>query len=334
MFEAPTRLSGLLRALGRLLLLLAALLAAEGLSRVFFHFVENYNVEMWKYARLLKEPVNDARSFVQRPGASARIMGVSVKINSYGFRSPEIAVQKPPNVCRILVLGDSMTMGFGVPEAATFPSLMERALNARRGGGCRYQVINAGVGNYNTAQELASWEIAGRTLHPDLVLLAFYINDAEPTPKNHAGFLTTHSVLWTCLKGAVEDVRVLLDPKGTGYVGYYRGLYKGRRWTRYKKILLNVIRESRRENTPLSVIFVPDLHDLAHYPFNDIDGKISRYFKRAGIQAIDCRSAFQGETKPKMFWVAPDDSHPNAAAQRRLAECILNRLALPPACAP
>lgn len=87
---------------------------------------------------------------------------------------------------RLLVLGDSLSAGYGLPSADSFPSQLEKALQA---AGYNVRVINAGVSGDTTAGGLArlDWAMADQ---PDLVIVELGANDAlrgldtETTRKN------------------------------------------------------------------------------------------------------------------------------------------------------
>jgi lysophospholipase L1-like esterase len=98
---------------------------------------------------------------------------VPVQINHAGFRDVEHAEAKPAGTFRILVLGDSFVEAMHVPLEATFPRLLENALN-QTAAAARVEVVSAGVSGYGTAGELLLFEQAGRRYQPDLVVLAFY----------------------------------------------------------------------------------------------------------------------------------------------------------------
>ena len=75
---------------------------------------------------------------------------------------------------RILMLGDSLTAGFGLASDEALPVRLEAALRAR---GLDVRVINAGVSGDTTAGGLArlDWALADR---PHAVILALGANDA------------------------------------------------------------------------------------------------------------------------------------------------------------
>lgn len=102
---------------------------------------------------------------------------VAIRTNSMGLRGPEIALPKPEGVFRILILGDSVTFGWGVPEEATYPSQLATLLALLRPAQ-HYEVINAGVSGYGTWQELLWLQSVGLQLEPDLLIVQVHLNDA------------------------------------------------------------------------------------------------------------------------------------------------------------
>ncbi|MQA66909.1 MAG: arylesterase [Alphaproteobacteria bacterium] len=92
-----------------------------------------------------------------------------------------MAVLSPPAraaaaAVRILVLGDSLSAGYGLPAAESFPSRLEAALRAR---GHEVAVVNAGVSGDTTAggRSRIAWSLGG-TPAPDAVIVALGSNDA------------------------------------------------------------------------------------------------------------------------------------------------------------
>lgn len=114
----------------------------------------------------------------------ARLYGLNPKhpgISSLGFRNREIVLPKPPNTYRVVVIGDSVAYGTGVPRSEAFPQRMHRLL-AQRGLGI--EVINCGVPGYSTYNEVELYRNIAARLQPDLVVLAFCLNDIV-SPRLH-----------------------------------------------------------------------------------------------------------------------------------------------------
>jgi acyl-CoA thioesterase-1 len=76
---------------------------------------------------------------------------------------------------RILILGDSLTEGYGVEKEDAFPALLQARL--REGGwGPRIEVVNGGSSGSTSASGVRRLKWYAKT-HPDLVILALGSND-------------------------------------------------------------------------------------------------------------------------------------------------------------
>lgn len=95
--------------------------------------------------------------------------------NSMGFRGQkEYSLRKNDDVFRIVVQGDSVTLGHGVPDNETFAYLLGEKLNepVRKS-----EVINMGVSGFGTAEEIIQYENVAQQYSPDLVVLGYFQND-------------------------------------------------------------------------------------------------------------------------------------------------------------
>jgi lysophospholipase L1-like esterase len=129
--------------------------------------------------------------FGMRPGAeSHRQGGVHYTVNADGFRDRSYARPKPPGTFRVVVLGCSITFGYGVEAEDTFPKVMEERLNALAPTP-RTEVLNLGVSGYNPYTEAALFSDVGVSYQPDLVLVQFCINDLND-PTMHFDEATTY----------------------------------------------------------------------------------------------------------------------------------------------
>lgn len=163
---------------GRLLAILAgfALLGAvEGLLRLFGY---HYAVETVAFRFLGPEVENtpqiqrDRRLFWRlRPGASdVGVPGGSVT-NSAGFRGPLVPRPRTAGVSRVVVMGDSITYGVGVPFEKTYAGLTGSTLAYRLGQGV--EMVDAGCPGYSSYQGLHLLESEIVPLAPDAVALMF-----------------------------------------------------------------------------------------------------------------------------------------------------------------
>ena len=103
---------------------------------------------------------------------------VEFRMNSLGFRGPEIPNPKPAGTIRILFLGDSITLGGRLPEDETFVIRVGKALS--EAGSTHYEVINGGIGDVGLYEEEDALKTQGLKAQPDVVVLCWYLNDARP----------------------------------------------------------------------------------------------------------------------------------------------------------
>lgn len=76
--------------------------------------------------------------------------GVSVRINSLGWRGPEPSVDKDAGTYRVMFFGDSTVFGDGVREELSFASLTGRVLTEQEHR--EIEVVNAAVPGYSSTQ--------------------------------------------------------------------------------------------------------------------------------------------------------------------------------------
>ncbi len=102
-------------------------------------------------------------------------LGVTYTMNALGARGPLIAHARQPGTPRILLLGDSVTWGFGVADDESLPAALSTRLRD-------VEVVNLGVAGFGTAQELVLLREEGLAYQPDHVVLVFTLaNDVEDT---------------------------------------------------------------------------------------------------------------------------------------------------------
>jgi lysophospholipase L1-like esterase len=100
-----------------------------------------------------------------------------IYINGYNLRNRDIAGTTGPDTTRIIILGDSFVFGKAVAEQQIFVRRLEALLN-EDSDGRTYEVVNAGVPGYGTAQELLFMrDLAERGVRGDIYLLVVFTND-------------------------------------------------------------------------------------------------------------------------------------------------------------
>jgi lysophospholipase L1-like esterase len=185
-------------------------------------------------------------------GLNPRRPGVSRQ----GLRDREFAIPKPPGTWRILVLGDSIAYGVGVERAETFAKVLERRLDRPDR---RVEVIDTGVLGYTAYNETEYYRARGRDFQPDVVVVAFCMNDvvdpelhwsgtrrevpdippeAIPDPAYHAGHVTRilgPSLPWIGRQSEIlRRLALLRDPRrDPGWAAHRSTTVDGRSWPTY-----------------------------------------------------------------------------------------------------
>lgn len=134
-----------------------------------------------KNPRIVHELIPGAESLFD--GFHVRLPLTHIRINSHGFRDLERPVERPPEVFRIAVLGDSFTFGIGVEIEDTFPKVIERMLAKEASPDRRYEVLNMGVFGFNTADEVEYYLDRGEAFSPNVVVVQFLNNDVVDNGK-------------------------------------------------------------------------------------------------------------------------------------------------------
>ena len=318
----PQAASGIRELLGKSLLISCSLLFValllEGALRIAFYHSKDFSMEMWKYAVQMKSSVaNPKLSFAHRPNSRAFLMGVDVSINSQGLRDYEYPLVKPPGVYRVMLLGDSTTLGWGVPFNETTAKILERELNAEHIPGYqRFEAINAGVGNYDTVQEVTYYETRGTAFHPDLVVLVYFINDPEPVPVERKGFFVDRSYLIAFavnrFDGVLRRIGTLPD-RNKYYTSLYNENLPG--FQACKDALIELANTTRSNNTKLLVAILPELHQINdNYPFTEAHQKIKDVLAAEHVPVLDLIEGLRNHGPESTLWVTPLDDHPNGKA--------------------
>lgn len=301
-----------------------ALGVLEAFCRVTLDDGMRYEFEMWRYATALKmASVNPEMSFVHRPNSRARIMGADVAINPQALRDDRsIPNEKAAGTTRIVMLGDSVTFGFGVPLEQTTARLLEGTLNARDPHR-RVEVLNTGVGNYNTSMEVAYFLAEGRRFNPDVVILNFFVNDAEPTPRPSGNALTRRSLAAVYLASRFDSASRWAHG-APGWQQYYDDLYQDDRpaWRKAQAAVAELKQVCDLQGAALLLVNYPDLHQVKDYPLAAINAKVRALAERLAIPYLDLLPAVREETDPQRLWVHSSDPHPNGIATARYAQMI------------
>ncbi len=103
------------------------------------------------------------------------------EVNADGLRDRPHPVEKPPRTFRLAFLGDSVTMGHGLPATQAYPRVLQEELDRE---GWRVEVLSVALQGWSTRQQRLAWERLARRYQPDLVVLAVCLNDVPELQNN------------------------------------------------------------------------------------------------------------------------------------------------------
>jgi hypothetical protein len=315
-----------------------ATLVTLGVGEVIMRVVASrsliYNIEMVRYATTLKmrDPQGEV-SHVHRPSASARLMGVDVSLNALGDRGPELAVPRDSARERVLVLGSSITMGWGVPFAETFTATTERLLNTKQpfGPAKSFEFVNAGIGNYNTVFQHALFKRQFPVVQPDLVVLHYFVSDVQPRTMGRNSLILQHSFLAAFFFDRWSQVKLRFSGGYTDLFTFYDSLYADTSpaWAATQRHISEMRDASTAAGAPFIIVLTPDIHDLSPGTrYKALYEKIAAAFTKLGIPTVSTFDALQAEfgADVSSLWIQRDDPHPNGRGHAVMANVLYEYL--------
>lgn len=303
--------------------LAVGLCIAEVALRVKNKSMTNYNIEMWRYAKELKrKSLDPVLGHEHVPESEAVLQSVKIKIDENGMRCGDDKSTGALPDRRILFLGSSITLGWGVEYEKILTSLLNERFKA---DGKNTKVYNAGIGNYNTKRYVHLFLSKLKKIEPTDIVVHYFINDAEVLSSGGASFFVENSQLGATLKMAVS--RFTTSTGIDKLVEYYKALYADNS-IGYKDMIAAF--ESLREycaqhSIRVYFLMTPDIHQLYDYPFDFIHDKMTSLAREKGFTYIDPLESFL-KYDPKELWAMPGDPHPNEVGHEIMAEAVYAKL--------
>jgi len=171
MLTMPPRV---LRLVKNLLALLAGVVLALALSETVLLFVVPSPLH-YRVPQPLHVP-DDELGWRLTPDQRSFTIDQPVTTNRHGFRSDEMETAKSAGSLRILCVGDSRTFGIGDAPHPVFAVRLQRYLK-ELAPGRPVGFINGGVQAQDTHQEVHLLAREASRLGPDVVIVAFCLND-------------------------------------------------------------------------------------------------------------------------------------------------------------
>jgi GDSL-like Lipase/Acylhydrolase family len=288
--------------------------------------------------------------------------GVEYRFDQFGIRDrDDLTLDKPAGVRRVVCLGDSFTLGWGVRRAHSWPVLVEEELRQQQPD---VQVINCGGAGSSYADEYwyalearPGGALGGRgygAFQPDVVLVTLCLNDLVITNGKLCQYRTEalpyeeippesrrwwmHSRILADLARRRAAAHALdLDP-GRDWVDELMHLPPDHLWYRLKsetrelywvagtpqKALVHIRDWCNARGAKAAVVVWPFLQGLGpgqFYPFTRLHQLVTAFCEKEHIPCLDLLPTLRGQ-EPEQLWVSPVDMHPNERAQLRVAPVL------------
>ena len=301
---------------------LLALLAGELILRLKNSSMKNYDIEMWRYALELKQrseiPILGHEHI---PSKSAILQSVEIRINERGLRGKTLT-ENHNNKRRILFLGSSVTLGWGVNENETVTARLQSMFKDQ---GQDVEVLNAGIGNYNAVRYVERFKNRLEDLNPTDIVVHYFVRDAEELDAGRGNILLRNSQL--AVTTWVATSRYLGKGSEISLEEHYRNVYSPNAvgFIAMKSALHELMVFAKQRNIKIYLAMTPDVHDLVDYKFDFIHEQMKLIALDEGYTFIDLLPAMKNLT-PNQLWSMPGDPHPNGLGHKRMAEVIFPML--------
>jgi lysophospholipase L1-like esterase len=263
-----------------------------------------------------KHPEPGVGYTLMKPGSHYEWQGIPVDINSHGLRSPETTYEKPPGTFRILNLGDSVVMGWGVREEDTYGRRLESMLNEQSSGKLRFEVINAGVPGWNLENALSYLQAEGLRYEPDLILLDLTTaNDIKGKSALLAGkqpplikWLRDNTYFWPFLTVQLRWLQAraqgreridVIDPP-TSPDKYFPPDPEAGQWKEFWSVVSEINQQAGDSDVPVMLIIFPLEFQVVDEDYPRLPQELlTAKAAEAGIPVLDLLPAFQQACREK-----------------------------------
>jgi lysophospholipase L1-like esterase len=259
--------------------------------------------------------------------------------NGSGFRDVDHEVEKTPGIKRIVVVGDSVTEGYGVEWESVFSHILQSQLGD-------HEVINIAAGGLNTPQEIHLFKLEGLAYEPDLVILNFILNDGDfyssfkaaqrynaekeaqigtlnlPINPRIKRFLKSSAMIYF-VKERFENLKgSLFENEEADYFIKIWGKDENRRKVTDGFDKLKALADEN--NFHVLVVVWPLITDYRQYKFEFIHEWIKEKAEKRGFSTIDLLQRFSRIQYRDLQVTAEDDIHPNALGHKIGADAFLS----------
>ena len=281
----------------------------------------NYDIEMWKYSKLLKEKIKNPKiNHIHKKNTTAELQKTKIRINNLGMRGNDINLDNLDTYDnKVMILGSSIALGWGVENDKIFTEILKKKLFKEKDQ--KVIFFNTGTGNYNAQRYINNYFEYYSEIPKDKILILFFVNDTEILSNSEGNFFTRNFhfgvLIWKYIRTFNDNLfkktlkEYYEEKYHTDYLGFKIAL----------KNLKKLSNHCKDKNLECTIVMTPDIHNLKNYELKFIHTKMSKISKDFGFQFIDLLEEFI-EVDSKSIWNEYNDPHPNARGHEIIANGI------------
>jgi hypothetical protein len=247
--------------------------------------------------------------------------------NLTGFRdSANYLPMIEPGERRITFVGDSFTVGHGIPDVE------DRFANRVRSLQRTSEVHVLAECGWDTGKQLELVNFLPKSgYQTDTVVLVYCLNDiSDITPEwkeilnriykaPQPGYFAKNSFLFNTLSARM---RMKQEPEIANYYSFVRNAYEGPVWERQRRRLTSFHDSVVNSGGKLCVVTFPFLHAVENdYTYRDIHQRLDDFWSEIEVPHLDLLEVYAGKAAEELV-ISSRDAHPNEHAHAMAASAI------------
>ncbi len=276
-----------------------------------------------------------------------------LQTNKQGIRGEEFNIEKEQNEKRIVVVGDSISLGLGVDNHETFSYYLEQKLNEistkSKEPKKHYRVINFGRSGYNTIQEVELIKTKVLDYKPDLIILQFFYNDfswnepllnamlTQKEEKEVRNFVKRNVPLTCKIKMKLEElvfIDIFMKTKYPGRITIQQlidetnKLFENKcNWALFESQMEKLSKIAKNEDIPILFVTAPYIFEVENNLFGDFRERINDIAKKKGFITIDLLEVYNQTTTDKLHYESNiEEIHPGSYGHKLISNRIYDEL--------
>ena len=252
------------------------------------------------------------------PNAAVQFKGTVFRTNRWGMHDQDYSLEPGPGTYRVALIGASHSMGWGVPEHATFEALLEQHLNRdpRSLGAERFEILNFSMMNFTAFEQIRLLDRKVTAFSPDAVWYVGHPYEVKRLVRHIRRSWLNPTPGEQRFQPWFQDLarRARIDEHTSPYLAERRLASLG------DEIVFHLLRTIGQfaEVHGMRAVYVhlpltpESRNEIDETPYVDLA-------RRAGFATIDLTGVYDGHPADTV-WLAEWDAHPNQLGHRLVAD--------------